>query len=184
MKDKIPFYNIMNMFFVGAVFSIWIVLLFFDDIVNIDFNSPVLAFCQDWSVIVAAFILISLFEIGFILNRMSSITIEPILTKTKIWKKEKYSINVSEISANNATFKAMCSELVLIRTHILMYIILGIVSLFTSYKWMIFVFLGVILVFILSGYKHNKKINTIKEDYMNREKRREEENKKAPKFAD
>ena len=37
MKDKIPFYNIVNMFFVGAVFSIMVILMFVEKI-NIEQN--------------------------------------------------------------------------------------------------------------------------------------------------
>ena len=53
----------------------------------------------------------------------------------------------------------------LIRSHILMYLILSSFALICS-KYVLFAsFLCVIIILILSGRKHNLKINTIKNDY-------------------
>ena len=85
MKDKTPFYNVANMFFTGAVFSIIIVIMFFN---KIDLSSDVLLFLKDWQVIISAATIVIMYEIGFILNRLGSLLIEYLLVKkTKIWPK-------------------------------------------------------------------------------------------------
>ena len=84
MKDKIPFYNIVNMFFVGSIFSFVLAVLFND---YIDLTNPLFDFLKEWKIIVSALLIITMYEVGFIINRLSSIIIAPILEKTKIWPK-------------------------------------------------------------------------------------------------
>ena len=162
MKDKIPFYNIVNMFFVGSVFTFIIAVLFHDHFKSIDLSSPIFIFSKDWSVVISTALLIAMYEIGFILNRASSVIIEPILVKTGIWPRYRYDKDVSEISKNNSKFQSMITELVLMRTHILLYFIVAILSLFSSYKWFSLICGLLILLFILAGQKHNSKINKIR----------------------
>ena len=174
MKDKIPFYNIANMFFVGAVFAIVNTLLFYGYIFRIDLSSDFYTVFKDWSIIVAAAIIVVVFEIGFILNRTSSVLVAPILEKTKIWPKDEYDIDISELSSKYPKFQSMITDLVLIRTHILMYLILAIESFFSPYKALSVGFVVIITVFVLSGRKHNSKINTIRNSYSKREAQKEE----------
>lgn len=148
MKDKIPFYNIANMFFVGAVFAIANVLLFHECLLDMDLSSQLYMTLKDWSIVATAAIIVVVFEIGFILNRASSVLIAPILEKTKIWPKEKYNLDVSELSNKHPKFQFMITDLVLIRTHILMYLILAIESLFSPYKLASLVCLSIILVIV------------------------------------
>ena len=165
MKDKIPFYNIANMFFVGAVFAIANVLLFHECLLDMDLSSQLYMTLKDWSIVATAAIIVVVFEIGFILNRASSVLIAPILEKTKIWPKEKYNLDVSELSNKHPKFQFMITDLVLIRTHILMYLILAIESLFSPYKLASLVCLSIILVIVFSGRKHNARINIMRKSF-------------------
>ena len=163
MKEKIPFYNIANMFFVGSVFTCIVAVLFNAQFESMNFSAPVFALAKDWNVVVSAVLLIVMYEIGFLLNRASSVIIEPILEKTKIWPKHPYANDVSEISKKNPKFQSMITELVLMRTHILLYFIVLILSLFSTYKWFSSVCAIFIVIFVLAGRKHNFKINKIRE---------------------
>ena len=162
MKDKIPYYNIVNMFFVGSVFTFLVVALFHNAFNSIDLSLPIFTYAKDWSVIVSAVLFIAMYEVGFILNRASSVIIEPILTKTKIWSKYQYDKDVSEISKDNPKFQSMITDLVLMRSHILLYLIVGVVSLFSLYKWFSSICFLLIAIFVLAGKKHNAKINKIR----------------------
>lgn len=162
MKDKIPFYNIVNMFFVGSIFTFLVGVLFYKQFGSVDISSPFFTFAKDWSVIISAVLLIVMYEIGFILNRASSVIIEPILTRTKIWPRYQYDKDVSEISKDNPKFQSMITELVLMRTHIFLYFIVSIISIFSAFKWFAIVCLVFIVIFVLAGRKHNAKINMIR----------------------
>ena len=182
MKDKIPFYNIANMFFVGAVFAIANVLLFHECLLDMDLSSQLYMTLKDWSIVATAAIIVVVFEIGFILNRASSVLIAPILEKTKIWPKEKYNLDVSELSNKHPKFQFMITDLVLIRTHILMYLILAIESLFSPYKLASLVCLSIILVIVFSGRKHNARINIMRKLFAEKEAEEKKHNQEFHKF--
>ncbi|MDY2609355.1 MAG: hypothetical protein SOV91_03800, partial [Eubacteriales bacterium] len=76
MKDKIPFYNIVNMFFVGAVFSIMVILMFVE---KINIEQKYMDIALEWNFIVSAFMIITMYEMGFIINRAASVLIGEIL---------------------------------------------------------------------------------------------------------
>ena len=114
MKDKIPFYNIVNMFFVGAVFSLCLILLL-HSYIPFDWIKENAELLSDWSVLISAILLIAMYELGFIINRMGSIIIVPLysykkLKKFRIWPKENYGIDVSEIAQVNPRFQSMITE--------------------------------------------------------------------------
>ena len=182
MKDKIPFYNIANMFFVGAIFAIANALLFYECWLNMDYSSQLYMTLKDWSVVATAAIIVAAFEIGFILNRASSVLIAPILEKTKIWPKEKYDIDVSELSNKHPKFQSMITDLVLIRTHILVYLILAIESLFSTYKLSSLAFLSLIIILVFSGRKHNAKINIMRKSYAEIEAEEKRQNQELHNF--
>lgn len=168
MKDKIPFYDIVNKFFVGAVFSILFVLVTFDKINYSEIYNKYADVLKDWSTVVFVVLLVSMYEIGLIINRASSITIGPLLETTKIWPRDAYRIDVSELKKNNDTFNSMITELVLIRSQVFLFLVLCVVSLVCK-KWLVAIaFLLVIIVLIVSGSKHNKRINIIRKDYAER----------------
>ena len=150
------------MFFVGSVFTFLVVVLFHDQLKSIDLSLPVFTFAKNWDAIVSAVLLIAMYEVGFILNRASSVIIAPILTKTLIWPQYQYDKDVSEISKDNPKFQSMITDLVLMRSHILLYLIVGVISLFSVYKWFSIICLAFIVIFVLAGRKHNAKINTIR----------------------
>lgn len=182
MKEKIPFYNIANMFFVGAVFAIANVLLFHECLLDMDLSSQLYMTLKDWSIVATAAIIVVVFEIGFILNRASSVLIAPILEKTKIWPKEKYNLDVSELSNKHPKFQSMITDLVLMRTHILMYLILAIESLFSPYKLASLVCLSIILVIVFSGRKHNARINIMRKSFAEKEAEEKKHNQEFHNF--
>lgn len=182
MKDKIPFYNIVNMFFVGAVFSLCLILLLHSYIPFnwIKENAELLS---DWSVLISAILLIAMYELGFIINRMGSIIIVPLYShkkfkKFRIWPKEHYGIDVSEIAQVNPRFQSMIIELNLMRSHIMMCAILLVIALIIG-KWIWSAsFAVLIVVFTLGGRQHNDKINIIRKEYSDRKIKEKQDNQR------
>ena len=181
MKEKIPYYNIVNMFFVGAVFSLCLAFLLHEDIPFgwLEEHADILS---DWSVLISAVLLVAMYELGFIINRMGSIIVAPILEKTKIWKKDKYDIDVSEIASTNAKFQSMITELVLMRSHIMMCVLLIIISAFKKHWGLLTIFVGAMLVFVFGGMKHNSKINIIREKYHENKQNQEQQNQQRENY--
>ena len=170
------------MFFVGAVFVIANVLFFHGCLLNMDPSGQLYITLKDWSVVATAAIIVVVFEIGFILNRASSVLIAPVLEKTKIWPKEKYDLDISELSNKHPKFQSMITDLVLIRTHVLVYLILAIESLFSPYKLASLVCLSIILILVFSGRKHNARINIMRKSYAKKEAEERKHNQEIHNF--
>ena len=117
-----------------------------------------------------------MFEIGFVINRISSILVEPILIKFKIWPRDGYSIDISEISQSNPKFQSMITEINLMRSHIFIYFVSCIMSFFLRKMEFSIISFFLIIVFVFGGRKHNNKINTIRKEY-NKQKKREQDTK-------
>lgn len=163
MKDKTPFYNVANMFFVGAIFFILTAIILVD---KITINPEHIKIAKEWSVLTSATLIIIMYEFGFIINRISSLLIEPILTKTKVWPRDNYDIDISEISETNSKFQSMITEINLMRSHILLYTVFAILALFLCKFLISLVFVLIAMVFVLGGQKHNAKINKIRKAYV------------------
>ena len=152
------------MFFVGCVFTLLLIIVIWD-ILPIDSLKSYGDFLSNWMAIVSILFLTAMFEVGFIINRLGSIIIEPLYVKCKIWTREKYDVDVSEISQDNRKFQSMITELNLMRSHIMMCVGLLIVSVCLC-KWLyVLVLCCLIVVFSLGGRKHNEKINLIRKNY-------------------
>ena len=168
MKDRIPFYNIVNMFFVGTVFAFFSVITLYEKIPI----SKIICysdFLSDWSIIIGIVLLVVMFEFGFIINRMGSIVVEPLLGRLKIWRKEPYGMDVSKIANRNPKFQSMITEYVLMRSHIMMFFILLLLSLICKNIALSIFFFLMIFVFVFGGKKHNDKINIIRKNYREEE---------------
>lgn len=181
MKEKIPVYNIINMFFVGAVFSLGLCCIFYDKL-PFEWLKENTTILSDWWVLISIVLLIAMYEFGLIINRMSSIIVEPIYSKTKLWPKDKYKIDVSELSQINSKFQSLITDLVLMRSHIMMYFILMLVS-FVRLNWLAgIMFLALVIIFTFGGKKHNAKINRIREDYKKQKEKEEKEKQELIKY--
>lgn len=182
MKDKIPFYNIVNMFFVGAVFSLCLVILLWGYI-PFDWIQENADWLSDWSILISAILLIAMYELGFIINRMGSIIVAPFYQKIKLWPIGQYSIDVSELAQSNPRFQSMITELNLMRSHIMMCLLLLMLSLFLG-KWIWSgSFVVLIVVFTFGGKKHNTKINVIRKQATERKEKEKQEAQKIKEYC-
>ena len=164
MKEKIPFYNIVNMSFVGCVFVIFMTP-FFIDAIDLDAVKKYGEILSDWTAIISVVAIAAMFEIGFIINRLGSIIIEPLYVILKIWPREKYDAKIPEISQSNAKFQSMITELNLMRSHIMICLIILIAALFLGKFLYALSMFALICVFSFGGRKHNTKINIIRKQH-------------------
>ena len=83
MDNKIPFYNIVNMFLIGLIFVGCCIFIYFDTFVKVlnSYAIPEINFITE-AIITISFLAI-IYEIGYIINRIGSIVTEPILIKLK-----------------------------------------------------------------------------------------------------
>lgn len=175
IESKVPFYEIANKFFIGAIFIIAFLVITLEKLSVMDFYVKHETILKDWGVLVSAVLLLVSYEIGFIINRASSILVAPLLAKTKIWPIDSYGIDVSEIKKTNETFNAMITENVFTRSQILTCLILLIVALICQKWWFAIALLFLIVVFTLAGRKHCIRINIIRKAEFDRKEKTKKE---------
>ena len=174
MKDKTPFYETVNMFFVGTVFSITLFLLLFDKVqYNVSFKA-LIKYCEKWSVIIGVAAIAIMFEVGLVLNKLGSIILSPFLSLIGAWPNKEDYKDISEIEKERPKFRSLNIELHAIRTHIIMYFILSVVAIIVK-KWLFLIaFIPLIALFVFSCYKTNYVMDKIKKGCLNSKKGEQE----------
>lgn len=163
MESKIPFYHLINMFFVGLMFIILNALIGSFNIIEILKNKIIIYNnISDYKTIFTVCVFATSYGIGVIINRIGSVIIEPILIKCKLilFDKDYVKYNVKKKEFN--ILKVLSREYALHRTNIALFVLLFIISLFykTNLLVKIMFFIMIILSF-LSCKKFSKKITEI-----------------------
>ena len=157
METKIPFYNIVNMFLTGLVFVGCCVLIFRDMLIDFDFSKFENIGAGLETIITVSFFAI-IYEIGYIINRLGSVFVEPFLKKTKIIKLNNDYKKFNECKQKFPILSTLSREYALSRTSIVLFAILAILSGIFKQWWLLFIFIVVMFLFIFSCRKHAKKI--------------------------
>lgn len=158
MKEKLSLYEYLNFVLIGLIFTGCCVLVLKDD----EWVKTIFKEIKSLSLgieVVITFILFGLiYEIGFIINRIGSIVIEPIFKKIKIIHfKNDYKL-FNERKKQYPIMEVLSREFALARTQISMFFILLVVSLLKQQFILSGVFFLLVLLFTLSMRKHSKKI--------------------------
>ena len=164
MNEKIPFYNLLNMFLIGLVFAGCNILMFMAKI--IPFANTNLTGIKNigFETVLTVFFFAVIYEIGLIINRIGSVIIEPILKKTKLIPFNNNYKKFNEVKKTNSIMDVLSMEYALARSTITLFFILSIVAM-TQLKWiLVLVFVGITVLFILSARKHCFKITELMRD--------------------
>lgn len=158
MENKIPFYNMVNMLLTGFIFTgccLFIYLNVFINIVN-SFILPQINFALE-SIITFSFFAI-IYEIGYIINRIGSILIEPILKKTKLIPFDDDYKRFNDCKEQYPILNILSREYALSRTSLTLFLIVAILALLQS-QWMLtLIFLLIGVLFGYSCRKYARKI--------------------------
>lgn len=158
MKEKLSLYEYLNFVLIGLIFTGCCVLVFKDDkSIKTVFNEiKVISLGVE---VVITFILFGLiYEIGFIINRIGAIVIEPIFKKLNIIHFNKNYELFNERKREYPILEVLSREFALARTQISMFFILMVISLLNRQFVIAFVFFLLVILFTLSMRKHSKKI--------------------------
>lgn len=172
MEIKIPLYNILNMFLTGFVFLAGIITLYPVVILEIVTGELFSKLSTVPEIVLLLCLVASSYEIGLILNRTSSVIIEPILIKSKFLQFSKDYLQYSEASKEKPMLSTISREYALSRTNIIEFLILTIWSLCIG-KWFLGGFyLIVTIIFLFSCRKHSAKITIVVEAFQKTHKSR------------
>lgn len=161
MESKIPFYNIINMFLIGIVFLIAFFLVFYNFTVDLINQYPIfINFCLDFKLITYIIIIGVIYEIGLIINRISSIVIESLFIKFKFINIGNYS-KFNDYKKGNSFLYTLSREYASARSSFTLWLILFIMFLINGYWGMSIVSFIISVIFCFSFLKMSWKIEDI-----------------------
>lgn len=158
MEIKIPFYNILNMFLTGLVFLGGCVILYPDSAITMLNNEVIknLGTGPEIIIVICAFAIA--YEVGLIINRIGSIILEPFLKWTKLIPFDDDYVKFNVKKKEYPIMSTLSREYALSRTGIALFLILLVLSLFTSNWVSAIAFACITVVYYLSCRKHSTKI--------------------------
>ena len=154
---KMPLYNYLNVMMTGIVFIVF--LVFIDVEWSILILSSLFQYSHSFqSTIVSIFIILFIYEIGLIINRIGSVLVEWGFRKCGIFYfNDNYTL-FNERKTKYPILEILSREYAVSRTSISLFAIIGIIYLYFGLcKWAMVSFL-IMTLFILSARKYTKKI--------------------------
>lgn len=158
MEIKIPFYNILNMFLTGLVFIGGCVMIFPDTAIAVLNNDIIKNLGAGPEIVVTICAFAIAYEFGLIINRMGSIILEPFLKWTKLIPFDDDYVKFNNKKKEYPIMSTLSREYALSRTGTVLFLILLVLSLFTSNWVLAIVFACITVVYYLSCRKHSTKI--------------------------
>lgn len=164
MEIKIPFYNILNMFLTGLVFMGGCAMVFPDYAVAILTSDIIVSVGTVPEIIFTVCALAAAYEVGLIINRIGSVIVGPILTRTKAIPFDDDYVKYNTQKKKYPIMNTLSREFALSRTGIALFIMLTVVAIYGRNTHLTWLFGVTVIVYFLSCRKHAKKIVTLMED--------------------
>lgn len=161
----LPFYNLINIFFIGVLFSTGAVIIFPDLMSHSDkllgFNEDSFIFC-----IIAVAVV---YEIGIVIDRLSSLIIEKILKSKKSFETRSFLSRLLQMQwkdyahfqkaeKNSENIKTLTREYIFSRNNLTLFLILSLVAVAANKYIHTMIFADLALLFYFSMKKHADKI--------------------------
>ena len=161
MNTKIPLYNYLNMVLTGLIFTGCLFFIFVNDthfeVYSILIDS--LSVVSETALLVVLFAII--YEVGYIINRIGSIFIEPLFMKLKIIEyNEDYSL-FNDAKNEYPILSTLSREYAVSRTQVTLFLLVLLASFIKLNIFFICISFICIFIFAFSMSKHSKKINKL-----------------------
>lgn len=162
MEVKVPFYNIVNMFLIGLVFTGFCIILFFDQWYQFISTIVIDGIGFETLITVSAFAVT--YEIGLIINRIGSVVTEEIFIKANLIPFDPDYKKFNDRKRQYPIMETLSQEYASSRSSFTMFMLLAIISLIKQ-KWLFMIFFLIsALLFFLSARKHAAKIVSLMKD--------------------
>lgn len=169
METKIPFYNLINIFLLGVLFTTGLAYVSFSEwsirLVNYD---HLLQMANQWQFILSLVVIGIIYEVGVIINRISSIIVEPLCEKWGWIPKKEDNYALFDLAREDHPFLYTLSrEYGFSRGNLTLWLIL--LLLFWGSKHWIEGAIALLLsiLFFFSMRKFSFKIQNLLKDYIN-----------------
>ena len=158
MEVKIPFYNLVNMFFAGLVFMGGCAVIYPNYVVSILTSGVISSIGAEPEIVITVCAFAVAYEVGLIINRIGSVLVEPALKKIKAIPFNDDYVKFNEKKKEYPILNTLSREFAVSRTGIALFVILMILALCDMNKAFSGIFAVTVLIYFLSCRKHAKKI--------------------------
>ena len=158
MKPKFSIYQYLNFILTGLIFSGCTIVVFSKNVDDITLIKNISGLSLGIETIIVFIMIGIIYELGFIINRIGSILIEPIYKKLHFVKFNDDYKRFNEAKKDYPILDVLSREYALSRTQISLYLILAILSIIKHQWILLIIFLLLVLLFSISMFKHSKKI--------------------------
>lgn len=158
METKIPFYNIVNMLLTGFIFIGCCIIIYFNilsDLLVWDFLDEINSVSET---IITISMLAVIYEIGYIINRLGSVIIEPILKCTKAIPFDNDYKKFNDRKKDFPILSILSREYAVSRTSLTLFLFTTILGFTHKQIQLAFIFFVLSFIFLLSCRKHASKI--------------------------
>mgnify|MGYP003294330387 CR=1 FL=1 len=161
MNTKVPFYNILNMFLVGAIFIVGTLFIYSDFAVNLIKSYLFTKISAEMTAIITTFVFGISYEVGYVINRIGSVVFEELLKKFnlvpynddyKMYNKAKKEYPVMDI---------LSREYASSRTNTVLFLIIALMAILKKKCIIALVAAMCVVLFFLSCRKFAKKITIL-----------------------
>lgn len=166
MKTKVPFYNIVNIFLPGLVLLGSSVLLFFDEVKTLVQSITSLG-STGLEILVTVSLFAIAYEVGYIIFRLGSAAIEPLLKKMFGWVEYSDFIAAGKTSEKaHDKLEMLSREYGYARTQITLFIALAVLTGVRTQWWFMFICILCVGLFTLTARGHMKKTQKAVKQYL------------------
>ena len=166
MNTTIPFYDIANRFLLGFLFVAGMfiihaygILVFISELMQ-KFKIPAGA-----ETIITICFVAAIYEIGVILNRISSVATEEFLIKIKAWPERSDYVWYNKAKKHYKILPILAREYDFYKGHITLFLLLAIYSIVQCCWLYLIVCFAFAIIFIVSGRKQSKRINVLVKEF-------------------
>lgn len=158
MEMKIPFYNLLNMFLTGFVFISCVILQYPNELRNFISSEMFTKLTAISETLLLLVVVAFAYEIGLILNRLSSVIFEPLLKYTKLIPFDNRFYIFQEKARAFPVMNILSREYAFSRTGIGEFVILSVLSAMRGKYKLTGIFICIAIIFLLSCRKQANKI--------------------------
>ncbi len=166
MNTTVPYYDIANRFLLGFLFAAGMFLLHANIILSF-----ISAKVQEFKIpggagtIITICFIAAIYEIGVVLNRISSVGTEELLIKIKIWPQRSDYVWYNKAKEYYKIIPTLAREYDFYKGHITLFLLLSLYSLALGRWCFSVVCIAFAFIFIASGDKQSKRINKLVKDF-------------------
>lgn len=163
MNMTIPYYEIINRFLLGLLLAAGIAIFHVPEIMNWLSTETVqsLTIPTGLETVATVCLFAVIYEVGYIINRISSVLTEELLVRIKVWPKRSDYVQFNKAKEHYKILPVLAREYDFCKGQITLFSVLIIYALILRIWPFVMIYASIIIFFAVSGWKFSERINSL-----------------------